>query len=217
VKTPSCVLGLILIAATLQVSAQTNNQCRVDAFGNRVCNGVVDLSRIGLDGMQAAQERHESQERIRAMELKREREEFELERERERWRLEQERREAQLRVQEQRSVRSGQVPPQSVDDRESGDQFAHRRASHSMSVGEWLESAARPKSSSEYLDATLLAGNVLFQWEGDSHCKPEHATVNQAMAIALRYFREHPQIWHLSAPDGVGVALGNVWPCPTDN
>jgi len=33
------------------------------------------------------------------------------------------------------------------------------------------------------------------------------------MAIAKLYFQEHPQIWHLAAPDGIGVALGNVWPC----
>ena len=200
-------LALPLLAlAVFTAQAQTNDQCRVDSFGNRVCNGVVDLSRVGLDGIEAAQKAEESRERLRASELERERQEFELERERERWRLEQE--EAQRRQGEAQSRSS-----QAVLSQRDLEQRSAARADQTMSVGDWLRASKQPRSSQEFISALVLAGNVLFQWEGKSHCKPERADVDQAMAIAAKFFEEHPQVWHLAAPDGIGAALGNVWPC----
>lgn len=93
------------------------------------------------------------------------------------------------------------------------EQESYRRADATMTIGEWLNATKLPKSSPARLKALVLTGNVLFDWEGKSHCKPERANVEQAMAIAKLFFQEHPQIWHLDAPSGIGVALGNVWPC----
>jgi len=74
------------------------------------------------------------------------------------------------------------------------EQRSYERADATMTAGEWLKAAKLPKSSSGYLKAMLLAGNVLFKWNGKSHCKPERADVNQAMAIAKQFFQDHPQI-----------------------
>lgn len=69
-----------------------DTRCHTDSFGNTICrkSGVVDLSNIATQGTEAAQRSFESQERVRASELRREKEAFELERERQRWRMEQE-------------------------------------------------------------------------------------------------------------------------------
>ena len=94
---------------------------------------------------------------------------------------------------------------------------SYKRADATMTIGHWLESIRATKSQPEHLKAFILAGDILFKWEGKSHCKPERANVNQAVAIAEKYFQDNPQIWHLDAPTGIGVALGNSWPCPSAN
>lgn len=93
------------------------------------------------------------------------------------------------------------------------EQESYRRADATITAGDWLKAVKLPKSSPTHLKALILTGSVLFEWEGKSHCKPERADVEQAMAITRQFFQEHPQIWHLDAPSGIGVALGNVWPC----
>jgi len=93
------------------------------------------------------------------------------------------------------------------------EQESYRQAEASMTAGNWLKATNLPKSSPEHLAALVLTANILFKWDGNSHCKPERANVEQAMAVTKLFFEEHPQIWHLDAPSGIGVALGNVWPC----
>jgi hypothetical protein len=59
----------------------------------------------------------------------------------------------------------------------------------------------------------VLVGNVLFQWDGKSHCKPQGASVGQATAIVEKNLKEMPEIWHVEAYIVIAVILGMVWPC----
>jgi len=71
--------------------------------------------------------------------------------------------------------------------------------------------AAREK---DRIEAKIFIGNILFDWEGKSHCKPPQATVGQAVAITQKFLNENPKIWHYEAAAIVGAALGDAWPCP---
>lgn len=71
-----------------------------------------------------------------------------------------------------------------------------------------------PIDSRERLEGVMLIGNVLFEWEGKSHCKPQAATLGQAAAIAKNFLQANPQLLHYDASTLVGVALGENWPCP---
>ena len=67
------------------------------------------------------------------------------------------------------------------------------------------------------IEATLLVGNILFNWDGKSHCKPPQATVGQAVAITQKFLNENPKLWHYDAPHLIGTALGIDWPCQKQN
>jgi hypothetical protein len=65
----------------------------------------------------------------------------------------------------------------------------------------------------EYATGMVVVGDVLFKWEGKSHCKPEKATLSQAVAITEKFLSGNPELWHENAYYLVGAALGSVWPC----
>ena len=44
-------------------------------------------------------------------------------------------------------------------------------------------------------------------------CAPLGMTVDQEVAVVVKYLRDHPETWHYSAPSEVGVALKKAFPC----
>lgn len=67
----------------------------------------------------------------------------------------------------------------------------------------------------EVIQGYYIVGNILFGWEGKSHCKPEKATLGQAAAIAQKFIKNKPEYWHEPAPGLIGAAFQSVWSCPT--
>jgi len=70
------------------------------------------------------------------------------------------------------------------------------------------------ETADDHLEAMRFVGNILFAWEGKSHCKPPAATVGQAAAITQKFLNDNPALWHYDAANLVGAALGIAWPCP---
>ena len=68
-------------------------------------------------------------------------------------------------------------------------------------------------TGSDMAYAMFLVGNVLFQWDGKSHCKPPKATLAQAVAITKNFLADNPHLWHEESPYLIAVALGEKWPC----
>lgn len=93
----------------------------------------------------------------------------------------------------------------------------HKKGGPRSITGEnWLNAMNQPEQSQVHVWAMLMAGNVFFGWSGKSHCPPTNKiSLNQAAAVAKLYLEGHPQLWNYPAPDLIGVALGNVWPCHT--
>ena len=44
-------------------------------------------------------------------------------------------------------------------------------------------------------------------------CAPLGITVDQEVAVVVKYLRDHPETWHYSASSEVGVALKKAFPC----
>ena len=82
-----------------------------------------------------------------------------------------------------------------------------------MTGQQWLEKLKKTSHEKDVAIAMILAGDVLFQWDGKSHCKPNNATVGQAVEITIKYIKDRPEIWHLNAVNLIGAALGIAWPC----
>jgi len=78
---------------------------------------------------------------------------------------------------------------------------------------QWLEKLNSPMTEDK-IDAKVMVGNILFAWEGKSHCKPSLATLGQAVAITKKFLDENPQFWHEEVSNLIGAALGIAWPCP---
>lgn len=80
-------------------------------------------------------------------------------------------------------------------------------------TGQWLISKMNSSVPNNNLEAMAWVGEILFSWEGKSHCKPPRATVGQATAITKKFLNENPQYWHEDASRLIGLALGLTWPC----
>jgi len=83
----------------------------------------------------------------------------------------------------------------------------------SMTGQQLLNGLELPNSDPNKLQYVKVVGDITFKWEGQSHCKPEGATVGQAIAITEKFLKANPEIWHMNAYDITGVALGQAWPC----
>ncbi len=83
-----------------------------------------------------------------------------------------------------------------------------------IKTGQQLMERLEDSSAESRIEGMRLVGDILFAWEGKSHCKPPQATVGQAVAITQKFLTENPHLWHYDAPHLVGAALGRVWPCP---
>jgi hypothetical protein len=70
------------------------------------------------------------------------------------------------------------------------------------------------ETARDHLEATQFVGEILFAWEGKSHCKPPAVTVGQAAAVTQKFLNDNPALWHNEAAALVGAALGLAWPCP---
>ena len=44
-------------------------------------------------------------------------------------------------------------------------------------------------------------------------CAPLGITVDQEVAVVVKYLRDHPETWHYSVSSEVGVALKKAFPC----
>jgi hypothetical protein len=80
--------------------------------------------------------------------------------------------------------------------------------------GQQLLAKLTSSDARERIPAMMLVGDILFQWNGKSHCKPPAASVGQATAIVEKYLKETPEIWDGEASHVIGAILGMVWPCP---
>lgn len=48
-------------------------------------------------------------------------------------------------------------------------------------------------------------------------CLPGESTLGQAIHVFMNWARDHPELWHYGAFDGVWAALIQTWPCPEDS
>jgi len=69
------------------------------------------------------------------------------------------------------------------------------------------------ETAADHLEAMQFVGNILFAWDGKSHCKPSGVTVGQAAAVTQKFLNDNPALWHNDAAALVGAALGLAWPC----
>lgn len=149
--------------------------------------------------------------------------------------LDLQRRQVQLleeqRVQHDRIVESqsiseggGRVTQQTVD---CGNDYAcdtaiiyNKGGPRSVTGKNWLDAINQPDQSKVHVFAWIMLGNVLYGWEGKSHCSPANRgnanlreALDQAAGIVQVYLKSRPQLWGYPAPDLIGAALGSVWPC----
>ena len=62
---------------------------------------------------------------------------------------------------------------------------------------------------------TYVFGVIDVFLEGDGICAPKGVTYNQFIAIFNKYLRDHPQVWHLSAPSLLLFSINDTYPCPS--
>lgn len=83
----------------------------------------------------------------------------------------------------------------------------------SMTGQQLLYAIEQPRSQDEKMAGIILVGNVTFKSEGITHCKPQNATVAQAVAITEKFLKDNPRVWNLNAIDITSTALSYAWPC----
>jgi Rap1a immunity proteins len=84
---------------------------------------------------------------------------------------------------------------------------------HSQSLTGQHLLAKLESDAAEQMHATMFVGQVLFEWEGKSHCKPPEATLGQAVALTKNFLKANPHLWHHEAAHLVAAALQLAWPC----
>lgn len=82
-----------------------------------------------------------------------------------------------------------------------------------MTGQQLLYAIEQPRSQDEKMAGIVLVGNVTFQADGITHCKPSNATVAQAVAITEKFLKDNPRVWNLEAIDITSAALSYAWPC----
>jgi hypothetical protein len=80
-------------------------------------------------------------------------------------------------------------------------------------TGQQLLAKLTSSDARERVPAMILIGDILFQWNGKSHCKPPGVTVGQATAIVEKYLKEFPEVWDGEASHVIGAIFGMMWPC----
>lgn len=72
------------------------------------------------------------------------------------------------------------------------------------------------KRGADYFKSGIALGYVTGVWDvysGVAFCGPKEATVNQAMAVALKFLRENPGHLHLAAESLLREAFARAFPC----
>ena len=95
-----------------------------------------------------------------------------------------------------------------------------------ITAGEFLRYADNPPQSAPYLYAlgyvsAAAQGAIVLH---DAHaslpttplgdaCIPEGVKDTQALAVAKKYIRGHPEVWHLDVYVLVAASFADAWPC----
>jgi hypothetical protein len=58
-----------------------------------------------------------------------------------------------------------------------------------------------------------FVNGTAFATRGRAWCSGEALAIGQISAIAAKFIREHPELWHLNPASLVERALGEVFPC----
>ena len=83
-------------------------------------------------------------------------------------------------------------------------------------AGEPQASVVRYSDCVGYLAGIVDATDTWTDWEymGPQVCLQTGVTVEQLRQVVLRYMREYPEQWHLTAGSFVLNAYREAWPCP---
>lgn len=91
----------------------------------------------------------------------------------------------------------------------------HAQEPLSLTAQQWL-AKYESDSQAEQTEALAQVAAWLFQVDGESHCKPTKATVDQAAAITEKYLKENPVAWNEDSNTMILVSLRLAWPCAKD-